>query len=308
VELRDAVTGEVLDVYDGGGRPWWHEPAHHFTGFAWQAMSYVAFRNPWTGGYTVLRLTRSGLQLVCAPEASDAEEDFIDAVVPVVLDGGLAMLTCGMETVAWRAWPDGEWVLRIWRTPPRWRDPRPVVLAGRPYVWLSVTDFDDVPAEDRWRIPESFDHQLWDLTSDAPVGAPLRMRGYLWGPWHVGTRPLMLCKVDWRDLQVWDLGRREALGPGLGDLDIANPSLGLAHGRPVLAATVDTSLLIFDLHTGRRVASQALPDTPIATTVDPAGTAWAITGTGHLTRLHIRATDIHPCAIRRRSTTKTTST
>ena len=42
--------------------------------------------------------------------------------------------------------------------------------------------------------------------------------------------------MDWRDFRAWDVARREPLGPGLGDLDLAHPSVGLLHRRPALAA------------------------------------------------------------------------
>src|SRR5262249_9561010 len=130
--------------------------------------------------------------------------------------------------------------------------------------------------------------------ADAPAGPPLKVRGYQWGPWDLGGRPVVLFKKDWRDFQAWDVARREPLGPGLGDLDLTSPSVGLLHGRPALAATAGDSLRVWDLGTGRLLGETTLPAQPIATAIGAGTTAWAITRTGHIASLTITAAQIHP--------------
>ena len=95
---------------------------------------------------------------------------------------------------------------------------------------------------------------------------------------------------------TWYAG--EPCGPGLSDLELQNPSVGLIHGCPALAGTVGTSLRIWDILTGRLIKATTLPDTPIATAVGPKSTAWAIITTGYVGKPTVIPAEIHPAAAR----------
>jgi hypothetical protein len=283
VDLRDAATGEVVDVYDHY-KQWWNAPARHFTSFSWLGRTYILHIRPRSIGYCVQRVTPKGFELT--EEAIPDDDGAILALAPAVLDGRLAILTCDERSARFREWRTGDHVLRSWAAPKGWAWPSPISIGRRSYVWLNYDGPEHV-------------YRLWDLTSDTPVGLPLPVRGYRWGPWTLDQRPVALIKVDWRDFQVWDLARRQPLGPGLGDLELENPSVGLIHGRPALTGTVGTSLQIWDIATGRLLNATDLPDTPIATAIGPKNTAWAITSTGYIGRLTITPAQIHPAAARR---------
>ena len=115
----------------------------------------------------------------------------------------------------------------------------------------------------------------------------------------MGDRAVMLFKVIWRDLQVWDLGRREPLGPGLGDLRLSRPQVGMVHGRPVLAGALGNGVSVWDLGTARLIKQTPSPRKPIAVTIGARGSVWASTtrmdSYGSTSQLRI-----HPCALRRR--------
>ncbi|MEU8121324.1 hypothetical protein AB0C21_21670 [Spirillospora sp. NPDC049024] len=283
VDVRDAATGEVIDA-EYHHQEWWNDPADHFTGFSAPDGTYILYISLRASGYCVQRVTPKGLEFIEEPVPEDDGAFF--ELAPALLDGRLTILTCDERTARFREWRNGNRVLRTWTTPEGWADPSPVSIGGRPYLWLGCDG------------PEHTS-RLWDPISDEPVGPPFLVRGYRWGPWALNRRPVALFKVNWRDFQVWDLARREPCGPGLGDLELKNPSLGLVHGRPALAATVGTSLRIWDIRTGRLINATPLPDTPIATAVGPKSTAWAITTTGYVGSVTITPAEIHPAAARR---------
>jgi hypothetical protein len=169
-----------------------------------------------------------------------------------MLRGQPSILTCDdVGVVRFRAWHDGDRVLRSWAVPEGWSCDRLVSAGGRSYAWLAYDVPKETPSEEVWRVAAAHGQHLWDVTSGRPVGAPLLVRGYRWGPWPLGRRLLGLFKVGWRDVQLWDLNLRKPVGPGLGDLAVANPSVGLIHGRPVLVATTQLTLRVWDAGTGR---------------------------------------------------------
>ena len=282
IDLRDASTGVVLAVDGGDGGEWWREPADHFSTFTWQGGTYILHVTDRSDGYRVLRVRPEGLE----PVERTSGDDYVSSMAGTVLDGRPCVLTCDGEEVRFRLLGDGDRVFRVWTTPPGWSCPAVLSTGGRSYAWLHR----DVPGEHGRR--------LWDVVADAPVGPPFLMRGYEWGPWELHGRPVMLFKVGWRDLELWDLGRREPLGPGLGDLRLAALSVGAVHGRPVLAAAVGEELRVWDVGTGRTLGAARLPDRPIATAVGPH--VWAIGRGGHVTRLRVPVRRIHPSAVRDR--------
>ncbi|WP_141583456.1 hypothetical protein [Actinomadura sp. WMMA1423] len=280
VDLRDAASGEVIDAHYHY-KQWWNAPADHFTGFSGPDGTYILYKRPRGSGYCVKRVTPNGFEFI--EDAVPEDDGAFFEVGPAVLDGRLTILTCDERTARFREWRNGDHVLRIWTAPEGWADPSPMSIGGRPCLWLSHDG------------PEHIT-RLWDPTSDKPVGPPFLVRGYRWGPWMLNLRPVALFKVDWRDFQLWDLGRREPCGPGLGDLELKNPSVGLIHGRPALAGTVGRALQLWDIPTGRLINATALPDTPIATAIGSTSTAWAVTTTGHIGKLTIKPAEIHPAA------------
>lgn len=283
VDLRDAATGEVISAHYHYRR-WWNDPAEHFTSFSGPYGTYILYKRPGANGYCVQRVTPNGFEFT--EDAVPEDDGAFFEVAPAALGGNLTILTCDERTATFREWGNGNHVLRTWTAPDGWADPSPISIGGQPYLWLGCDG------------PEHTS-RLWDPISDEPVGPPFLVRGYRWGPWSLNRRPVALFKVNWRDFQVWDLARREPCGPGLGDLELENPSLGLIHGRPALAATVGTSLRIWDIRTGRLINATSLPDTPIATAVGPKSTAWAITTTGYVGSVIITPAEIHPTAARR---------
>ncbi len=296
VDLRDTATGEIIDAY-GHYKEWWNEPSRHFISFRRGGEPFTGYARPrW--GYVVERVTAKGY----APSGHDpSENEVASAVVPGEAGGRPAIVVGSSAGAVIRDWADADLVLGSWTVPPGWQYPDLVAAGGRVYAWLGWDVPADTPSGERWRVAAAHGSQLWDVIADVPVGPPLLVRGYQWGPWELAGRPVLLFKVDWRDFQLWDIGRREPLGPGLGDLELANPSAGLMHGRPVLAGTVGTSLAAWDVGTGRLLGELSLPDQPIATTIGagaPGATAWAITRSGHIGRLTIPLARIHPSARR----------
>ncbi|MER6434257.1 hypothetical protein ABT272_42320 [Streptomyces sp900105245] len=293
VDLRDASTGEVIDSY-GYNKDWWNDPSEHFISFRWRGNSYVLHQNP-QYGYCLKRVTAQGYEHT---GHETRQNDVVSALAPAVLDGKPAILVCSLDHAVFRDWRNADQVLSSWRAPEGWTRPDLVSIGGWPYAWLGYDVPNHIPLEDRWRVSAEHGSQLWDVIADAPVGAPLLPYGYQWGPWILGERPVVLFKVKWRDVQLWDVARRQPLGPGLGDLDLQNPCVGFLHGRPALAGTIGASLRIWDIGTGRLLGTVALPEKPIATAVGAKDTAWAITRTGYVESLTISATQIHPAATR----------
>jgi hypothetical protein len=295
VDLRDAATGEVLSAYRHY-KEWWNEPSRHFTAFRRDGRDWILYVRPrW--GYVVEEVTAAGLRRA---GHDPTENEVVSSLAPAVLGGRPAILVGDTAGAVYRDWQDADRILRTWRVPPGWVYPSVVSAGGRSYGWLSWDVPDSTPFADRWKVAAAHGSLLWDVTADAPAGAPLLVRGYQWGPWDLDSRPVVLFKVDWRDFQAWDIARREPLGPALGDLDLANPSVGLLYGRPALAATTGASLLVWDLGTARLLGETVLPGQPIATAIGAGTTAWAITRTGHVASLTITAAQIHPSARRAR--------
>ena len=309
VDLRDAVTGAVIDAYCYY-KEWWSEPSRHFASFRWQGGTYVRYIRP-RYGYRVRRVTPEGF----ADSGHETrEDDVVSGLVFAERHGRPVIAVCCLPDVVFRDWGDADVVLGSWTAPAGWDGPELVTAGGRCYAWLGWDVPDETPFADKWRVAAEHGSRLWDVIADEPAGAPLLVRGYQWGPWELAGRPVVLFKVDWRDFQLWDVGRREPLGPGLGDLDLENPSAGLLHGRPVLAGSVGSALRVWDVGTGRLLGEAALPDEPIATAIDPGagarsgagprtgaraeGFTWAITRTGYLGRLTVTAAQINPVAAR----------
>jgi hypothetical protein len=294
VDLRDAATGEVIDAY-GHDKQWWNAPSEHFTSFTRHGRTYVMYQRP-RFGYRVRRVTRQGYE----PSGHETlhDDDVVSALAPAVLDGRPVIVACTLDDAVFRDWHDADQVLGSWTAPGGWTHPDLVSIGGRPYAWLGYDVPRDTPLEDKWRISAEHGSRLWDVIADTPVGAPLLVRGFRWGPWVLNQRPVILFKADWRDFQVWDVARREPLGPALGDLDLANPCVGLLHGRPALAGTTGTALRTWDIGTGRLLGTADLPDKPIATAIGAKDTVWAITRSGFIGSLTITTAQIHPSAAR----------
>lgn len=307
VDLRDASTGEVVDVHGLGDKEWWHDPAEHFTGFTWQGSTFVLHITGRPRGCRVLRVTRDGFESVGHVVPGPADDDsFIDAVAPADLDGQLAILTCEFDNPSRTAtFRDGighdDRTLGSWSVPEGWKCFRLVTTGERSYAWLEFHVPEETPPEERWRVADTYGRWLWDVTSGVPVGAPLLVRGFDRGVWGLNGRPVALFEVRGRrDCQVWDLARREPLGPGLGgDLGLSHPQVGLVHGRAVLAGTAQDSLRVRDIGTGRLLGTTDLPDAPIATAIGPDGTVWAITRTGYVGSLTVSPAQVHPSTVRR---------
>ncbi|MGW1617351.1 hypothetical protein ACWCQZ_50310 [Streptomyces sp. NPDC002285] len=293
VDLRDAVTGEVIDAYDYY-KEWWNDPAKHFTSFQLHDSTYILHKEP-RYGYRVERVTSQGYE----PAGHEPhQQTVVSAITPAALDGRPTVLVCTLDDAAFRDWRDADQVLGSWMAPEGWTHPDLLSIDGRPYAWLGHKVPDHTPLEDRWRVAAEHGNRLWDVIADTPVGAPLLVPGYQWGPWALNGRPVVLFKVGWCDFQVWDVARRQPLGAGLGDLNLANPCVGLLYGRPALAGTVDESLRVWDIGTGRLLGTVELPDKPIATAIGAKDTAWAITRTGYVGSLTVTATQVHPVAAR----------
>jgi len=301
VDLRDACTGEVVDVHGLGDKAWWHEPADHFTGFTWQGGPFVLHITGRPRGCRVLRVTRDGFELVGHVVPGLTGDDmFVEAAAPAVVAGQLAVLACernGASPTAtfYSAFHDDR-VLGTWSIPRGWKCSRLAAAGGRTYAWLEPFVSDAASVEARWRATVEHGGLLWDVTSDTPVGLPLSVPGFDHGIWGLNQRPVALFGPEH---QVWDPARREPLGPGLGDVDLANPRVGLLYGRPVLAGTVQESLRVWDIGTARLLGTTDLPDTPIATAIGPKGTTWAITRTGYVGTLTLTPAQVHPLTARR---------
>lgn len=297
VDLRDAATGEVIDVCFPD-KLWWHDVAEHFTIFERQGRTYILYLGPrWR--YRVQQVTARGFAPAEHEPSGDRDhDDFCSALAPAVLDGRPAILTCEGDDAVFRDWRNPGQRIGSWTAPAGWTVGSLVSIGGRPYAWLHHDVPGETPHEDRWRVAAEHGSRLWDVIADAPVGPPLPVRGFQWGPWALDGRPVMLFKVDWRHFEVWDVGRRHPIGPSLGDLDLANPSVGLVHGRRALAGTVGESLRVWDVGTGRLLDAVELPDKPIATAIGAKGTAWTITRTGYVGSTTVTAAQIHPVAAR----------
>jgi hypothetical protein len=230
------------------------------------------------------------------------EDDFVGALAPAVIGGEPAIVTHGSATVRVRHWRDGRALRPVWTAPDGWQCAGVVAVDDVVYAWLHPRIADDVPTGDRWRQAARLGGRLWDVTADRPVGPPLVVPGYEWGPWPLNGRPVMLFAVNWRDLQAWDLGRREPLGPGLGDLGLRRPQAGVIHGRPVVAGAMGNTLTVCDLGTARRIAEVSLPRPPVAVTIGGHGTVWAVDDAGGLVRIDVTGARIHPSAVRRLAT------
>ncbi|GCD97032.1 hypothetical protein [Embleya hyalina] len=302
VDLRDASTGEVVDVHGFGDKEWWHDPAGHFTCFTARGGTFVLHITGRPRGYRVLRVTRDGFEVVGHVVPGLLGDDmFVEAVAPAVFCGRSAILALGFDgssrTVAsFRAAWDGDRVLGCWNIPRGWKCSRLVAAGERTYAWLRPRPPDATSPEEPWRVTVEHGCLLWDVTSDRPVGRPLPVPGPDHGIWDLNGRPVALFGAD---RQVWDPARREPLGPGLGDVDLANPRVGTMRGRPVIAGTTQQSLRVWDIGTARLLGSTDLPDAPIATAIDPDGTAWAITRTGYVGTLTLGFAEVHPSTARR---------
>jgi hypothetical protein len=302
VDLRDAATGQVIDAYFPD-KLWWHEVAEHFTAFDRHGGTYILYLRPrWR--YHVQRVTPRGFAPAEHEFRGDGDhDDFCAAPAPAVLDGRPAILTGDGGGAVFRDWRAPGRVLASWAVPEGWTCAGLVSIGGRPYAWLGYDVPEETPSEDRWRVAAEHGHRLWDVIADAPVGPPLLVRGFRWGPWALDGRPVVLFKVDWHHFQVWDVARRQPIGPSLserdlGDQELRNPSVGLLHGRRALAGTVGESLRVWDIGTGLPLDAVDLPDKPIATAIGADDTAWAITRTGYVGSITVTAAQIHPVAAR----------
>jgi len=101
IDLRDTVTGAVIDAY-GHYKEWWSDPSQHFACFRWQGGTYVRYIRPkW--GYRVRRVTPDGYAESGHETSAD---DVVSGLAPVVLAGLPAMLVGDPDGAVFRDWQD----------------------------------------------------------------------------------------------------------------------------------------------------------------------------------------------------------
>jgi hypothetical protein len=293
LELRDDRTGAVVEHVVPWYKEWWFDPAdRHLAAFRHDGKPYVVIVTRRGLEYHVFRVTPRKLVQVADVEPSGS--DFLGDIAMMTLDGTPTVVTCG-DRVHFRHWLDGHEMRPEWRAPEGWRVGDPVVAGDRLFLWLSPHVSREVPTQEVWRVAMNQGWWLWEPLRDAPLGGPLKVRGYQWGPWPVAGRPVMLYKRDWRSFQVWDIARREPLGPFMGDLDLNRPHIGTAHGHRVLAAALDEHVRVWDVSTARQIAETALPRA-VAVNIGPDNVIRAIDGRGVMARMEIPIRAVHPLA------------
>jgi hypothetical protein len=298
LELRDGGTGDLLAATEPSYKPWWFDPKGRSTVFLAHDVPYLVHVDPRGWGYRVRRIRLTGFDGIGAISSIE-ENDHVTGVATAVLDGVPTVVTHNATSVRFRHWLDGHDVRPVWTAPQGWECAGAVGARDRLFVWLDARIADEVPADDRWRHAARLGGRLWDVGTDKPIGGPLALPGYRSGPWLLDGRPVMLVKVGWRDLQVWDVGRREALGPWIGNVPLARPEIGMLHGRPVLAGASGSTLAIWDIRTARLVAAAPLPRPPAAVTIGAGSSVWALDGADGFVRIEIEGARIHPAAVRR---------
>jgi hypothetical protein len=266
--LHVADTGELL-----GGWPmpydWcFSDPDSNLSTCTADGRTYAIVRGRGYD-YHVHRLTLDGPVPVrrFAPD-----DDGIHTVAPGVVSGQPAVLSSDWRHVHAYHLHTGEAIVEPWIVPDGWRAVELLTVGQRTYAWLQRAD---EPGRPDWHC------RLWDVLQRRPVGPPMFVRGYRWGPWALGRRPALLVKIDWEVYRVLDLSLRRPVGPALPDTvdGLSAPAAGILHGRAVLAAATGTSLTVWDLLTGSPRHVVALPAAPLAVVVagdrlyvaDPAG-------------------------------------
>ncbi|WP_344507354.1 hypothetical protein [Dactylosporangium maewongense] len=254
--LHEADTGRLL-----GGWPmpydWcFSRPDTNLSTFAADGEAYSIVRGR---GYDCIvhRLTVDGPEPVGRFEP---DGDGVYTVAAAVVSGRPAVLSSDWRRVHYHDLRTGEALRAPWSAPDGWRVDELVAVAGGAYAWLEPDD--DSPRTD-WR------GWLWDAIGGRPVGPPVFVRGYRWGPWALGRRPALLVKTDWREYRVLDLALRCPAGPALPATvqDLSAPAVGVLHGRAVLAAVTGPALTVWDLLTGAARHVVAFPDVPLAVAV-----------------------------------------
>lgn len=298
VELRDAETGDVLDVDGLGDKEWWHEPDDHVSTIAWQGDTYVLRLEGRPRGCSLTRVTGDGLHTVASlSPAWGAEDDWMDTVAGTFRAGRLAVVTHGSTHdsphVMVRDLKGA--LLESWTAPEEWRVRRLITAGESTYAWLGFRPRLDTVLAERTR-----DRWLWHLDSNTAVGPPRRLPGQEHGFWAVAGRPAALLAVGGQTgRQVWDLARWEPVGPQLDAHDLANPTVGTLYGRPVLAGTTGTALSVWDLPTARKLGRRfEVCEHPIAVAMQPPGRIWAVTRGGFVHKFDVAPTAIHPSALR----------
>ncbi len=291
VELRDPSSGEVLHTHRPTLKPGWMDPAESFQQLEQEGRPYLLYTLPRHSGFEVLSISPSGLEV--------AEQVFPDdgfsALAPARVDGRLAVAVADAHQVRFHAWQESGRVLRTWKPPPGWEVGKLLFDGASTSAWLHNAL--DVPLdEERWKYLAAHSRRwVWDAVGNAPIGEPTPLVGYEWGPWQVNGRAVLLIQRGWRDFTVWDPRRGEALGPEVPGFDLSAPSLGVLHGRAVLAAVKDRALGLWDLGTGWKLAVSAAAEGTVATASE-GHTTWCLHRSRRLTSVETLAAQLHPSA------------
>jgi hypothetical protein len=253
VDLADG--GSVLELYEAGSgqrldrlllsNRYGHDPDRYLDLDTWDE-ELVAVTKGRTDEYVVVSVREAGFR---SRHQLDTGVEWVADLATGRVDGRPAVLTTDHKRVLAHDQDTPDGVGLAWAPPDGW-EVEALVRAGPVTVaWLGPVRPSPPPGitvDELVRSWPSADWRCWpwDAVARAPLVEPFALPGYRWEPWDLAGRPVVLVKLDWRRYQVWDLLRREPVGPPLpADLDkLTAPAVGTLHGRAVLAAGVAASL------------------------------------------------------------------